>query len=63
LIKRFLPNEFLYQVFALIVTVIMVHAFYVTVVRPRADAVLEGQAAAVREDVMDSPDPSCWGTI
>jgi biopolymer transport protein ExbB/TolQ len=63
LIKRFLPNEFLYQVFALIVTVIMVHAFYVTVVRPRADAVLEEQAAAVREDVMYSPDPSFWVTI
>jgi hypothetical protein len=37
--KRFLPNEFLYQLFSLIIIVIVVHGFYVTIVRPRADAV------------------------
>jgi hypothetical protein len=32
--------EFIYQVFSLIVIVIIVHAIYVGVIRPRADAIL-----------------------
>ena len=32
--------EFIYQVFALIVIVILVHAAYVAIIRPNADAVL-----------------------
>ena len=47
-----LPFEFIYQVIALIVAVILVHLVYVTVVRPNADAILEAQAelAAADED-------------
>lgn len=63
MIRRFLPNEFLYQVFALIVTVIVVHAFYVTVVRPRADAVLAEQVVAASEDASFSAEPSFWVVI
>jgi len=36
-------SEFLYQLFALILALIIVHAIYVTIVRPRADAILERQ--------------------
>jgi biopolymer transport protein ExbB/TolQ len=38
-------SDFLYQLFALIVSLIIVHAVYVTVVRPNADAILEQQRA------------------
>jgi biopolymer transport protein ExbB/TolQ len=50
--KRSLPvsTEFIYQVFALIVIVIVVHGAYVALVRPRATAVLEAQAARMAAD-------------
>jgi hypothetical protein len=32
--------EFLYQVFSLIIIVIIVHAIYVAMIRPKADALL-----------------------
>jgi len=42
--------EFIYQVFSLIVIVIIVHAIYVGVIRPRADAILARQAIQLAED-------------
>lgn len=36
-------SDFLYQLFALIVSLIIVHTIYVTVIRPNADALLEEQ--------------------
>jgi biopolymer transport protein ExbB/TolQ len=41
------PAEFVYQFFALIFSVILVHGAYVTVVRPNAEAVLQEQRALV----------------
>lgn len=38
-------SEFIFQVFALIIAVIIVHAFYVTLIRPKADAILRHQLA------------------
>lgn len=38
-------SEFLYQVFALIISIIVVHAVYVTVIRPKAQVVLDSQQA------------------
>ena len=43
--KLRLPSEFLYQLFALLIAVIVVHAAYVGVIRPSADAQLATQAA------------------
>lgn len=40
-----LPSEFLYQVFALVLAIIVVHAAYVGVIRPSADTQLAEQAA------------------
>lgn len=40
-----LPSEFLYQVFALLIAVIVVHAAYIGVIRPMADEQLAVQAA------------------
>ena len=44
--KKFpISIEFIYQLFALILIVIIVHAAYVAVIRPNADAILVQQAA------------------
>jgi len=40
-----LPSEFLYQVFALVLAIIVVHGAYVGVIRPTADTQLAEQAA------------------
>ena len=44
------PNELLYSLFAFIIIAIAVHAVYVTLVRPRAEAVLAEQRAAMQKD-------------
>ncbi len=41
--KRQTASDFLYQLFALIMAVILVHAIYVTLVRPSANALLQEQ--------------------
>jgi biopolymer transport protein ExbB/TolQ len=45
-----LSNEFIYQVFSLILVIIIVHAIYVAVIRPRADAILTRQAIQMAEN-------------
>jgi biopolymer transport protein ExbB/TolQ len=42
--KKTIPVEFVYQLFALIISIIIVHAVYVSIVRPNATEVLEQQA-------------------
>lgn len=42
--------EFIYQLFSLIVIIIVVHAIYVGVIRPRADAFLAEQAVLMEKD-------------
>jgi biopolymer transport protein ExbB/TolQ len=50
--KRSFPVslEFIYQLFALILIIIIVHAVYVAVIRPNADAILAKQAAMLQAD-------------
>ncbi|HIG62267.1 MAG TPA: MotA/TolQ/ExbB proton channel family protein [Gammaproteobacteria bacterium] len=48
--KKQLPLEFLYQIFSLIIAVLLVHAIYVSIVRPNASAVLEQQALLINQD-------------
>ncbi|MEM7432458.1 MAG: MotA/TolQ/ExbB proton channel family protein [Pseudomonadota bacterium] len=48
--KKNIPVEFVYQLFALIIAIIIVHAFYVSVVRPNAAQIIEEQNAAAAED-------------
>jgi biopolymer transport protein ExbB/TolQ len=48
--KKEYPVEFVYQAAALIVSLILVHAVYVAIVRPRADEILAAQAAAMQAD-------------
>ena len=49
--KKFpISTEFIYQLFALILIIIIVHAAYVAVIRPKADAILAQQAAMLETD-------------
>lgn len=61
--KENLPVEFLYQLFALIVAIICVHAFYVTVVRPQAEAVMIEQRMALEADDSYVPERSVYVLI
>ena len=45
-----LPTELIYQVFSLLIAFIVVHALYVALVRPNAQAHLEQQTAALAAD-------------
>ena len=42
--KRQLPFELVYQIGALVISIILVHLVYVTLIRPNADAILQQQA-------------------
>jgi len=48
--KKTYPVEFVYQALSLIVAIIIVHAIYVLVIRPKADAVLAEQQAMMASD-------------
>jgi hypothetical protein len=52
--------DFVYQLAALVVALIIVHAFYVTVVRPRADAFSAEQAALMAADPEYVQQRSVW---
>ena len=43
--KHKMSSEFIFQIFALLIAVIVVHAVYVGIIRPSADALLQQQAA------------------
>jgi biopolymer transport protein ExbB/TolQ len=53
-------SDFLIQLIALAVAVIVVHAIYVTVIRPRADATLAEQAAIAAADPTAVQERSVW---
>jgi hypothetical protein len=48
--QQALFSDFIYQVFSLIISLIIVHAWYVAVVRPNADAILTQQAVMQEQD-------------
>jgi len=48
--QKAFPAEFVYQIFALLIAFIFVHSLYVTLVRPRADAFLQAEAASMKAD-------------
>ena len=45
--KRDYTLEFVYQIAALLVAIVLVHGFYVLVVRPNAAEILANQTAAM----------------
>ena len=58
--RRTFFNEFVFQVFGLIISVIMVHAVYVTVIRPNATAILAEQALKMKEDANYNAEQSLY---
>ena len=46
-----LSKEFIYQGLALLLSIILVHAFFVSVVRPEAQAVIQEQQAMIAGDI------------
>lgn len=53
-------SEVIYQVFALVIVIIVVHAVYVAVIRPNAEAIQEQQAAMQEENEDYTPDRSVY---
>ncbi len=56
--KKSFSTEFVYQVFSLIILIIIVHAIYVGVIRPNAAAVIEEQRILIAEDSEYVPERS-----
>ena len=48
--KKHIPTEFVFSLFALLIAVILVHSIYLTVVRPNADAIVAEQRASMESD-------------
>lgn len=61
--KKNIPFEFVYQLFALIIAVIVVHTFYVSTVRPNAAEVIVEQNLRVEQDKDYVRDRSAWVLI
>ncbi len=61
--KREFPFEFVYQVFSLLIAVILVHGVYVTIVRPRATTALEEQTLRMQQDPSYVPPRSVYVVI
>jgi biopolymer transport protein ExbB/TolQ len=53
-------SEVIYQLFALVIVIIVVHAVYVAVIRPNADIILEQQAALQQADDTYVPEQSIY---
>ncbi len=58
--KKHFPVEFVFQLFALIIAIIIVHAFYVSVVRPNAEQIIEQQNMMAKADPDFIRDRSVW---
>jgi biopolymer transport protein ExbB/TolQ len=61
--KQRLSSEFIYQLFALLIIIILVHAVYVGVVRPNADAILERHAELLNSGAEFVPKRSFYVVI
>lgn len=61
--KKNIPVEFVYQLFALVIAVIVVHAFYVSVVRPNAVEVIAEQNALAEQNPDFIRERSTWVLI
>jgi biopolymer transport protein ExbB/TolQ len=61
--KNTIPVEFVYQLFALIIVVIVVHAFYVSVVRPNAAQITAEQTLEAAQNPAFVRERSTWVLI
>ena len=58
--RKHFPAEFVFQIFALLIVFIVVHAVYTAVIRPRASAFLDEQHAQMKIDADYSPQRSIY---
>ena len=58
--RKTLPFDFIYQVVALLLAIIVVHLVYVSVVRPNADAILQVQAERAEREGAFVPERSLY---
>jgi len=58
--KKNIPFELIYQLFSLLIIIIFVHAAYVAVIRPNAEAQLEQQAEQIKLDKNYAPKRSIY---
>ena len=58
--KKTFPTEFVFQVFSLLIAFILVHALYVTLVRPQAEVFLAREAASLHADPDYAPQRSFY---
>jgi biopolymer transport protein ExbB/TolQ len=61
--KRYFPTELAFQLFALLIAFIIVHAFYVAVIRPNANAFLTEQYARMKIDADYVPQRSYYVVV
>ena len=61
--KKNIPVEFVFQLFALIIAIIVVHAFYVSVVRPNAAEIIIEQSIAADANPGYIKERSTWVLI
>jgi biopolymer transport protein ExbB/TolQ len=61
--KKNIPVEFVFQLFALIISIIVVHAFYVSVVRPNAAQDIEQQSILREQNPDIVQERSVWVLI
>ncbi|MEM7764118.1 MAG: MotA/TolQ/ExbB proton channel family protein [Pseudomonadota bacterium] len=61
--KKNIPVEFVYQLFSLVVAVVIVHASYVTVIRPAAAEAIAAQNLAAEQDPDYVRERSVWVLI
>jgi biopolymer transport protein ExbB/TolQ len=61
--RKNIPVEFVFQLFALIIAIIIVHAFYVSIVRPNAAQIIEEQNLAAKADPDYVRERSTWVLI
>jgi len=61
--KKNIPVEFVFQLFALVIAIIVVHAFYVTTVRPNATQVIAEQALEAEQNPGHVKERSTWVVI
>ncbi len=61
--RREIPFEFVYQLFSLLVVLIIVHAIYVALIRPRAAADIEMNGIRIAEDRTHVPERSIYVVV
>lgn len=58
--KKNIPVEFVFQLFALIIAIIVVHAFYVSIVRPNAAEIIAAEAIEAANNPAFVRERSTW---